>query len=88
MRWWSNDKSFKVGMIVCKNAPQEQAKHALTQRSTERGDIAPQAQPWVLRKRRDRFTAIDQIAWIPIVVVDRMDARPAFRRGRQLVAGN
>ena len=65
----------------------EQAKHALTQRSTERGDIAPQALPWVLRKRRVRFTAIDQIAWIPIVVVDRVDAPPAFRRDRQTGAG-
>jgi hypothetical protein len=75
-------------MIVGKNAPQEQAKHALTQRSTERGDIAPQTLPWVLRKCRVRFTAVDQISWIPIVVVDRVDALPAFRRDRQLVSGN
>jgi len=75
-------------MIVGKNAPQGQAKHALTLRSTERGDIAPQALPRVLRKSRVRFTAINRISWIPIVVVDRVKAPPAFRRDRQLVPGN
>jgi hypothetical protein len=30
----------------------------------------------------------NQITWIPIVVVDQVDARPAFRCDRQLVPGN
>jgi hypothetical protein len=54
MRWWLNDRVNVGIMIVCKNAPQGQAKYALTLRSTERGDIALQALSWVLRKRRVR----------------------------------
>jgi hypothetical protein len=37
--------------------------------------------------RRVRFTAIDRISWMPIVVVDLVDAPPAFHRDRQLVPG-